>query len=481
MQKKASLATKPLDLIILGSIFAISVVLRYIANFHTEMVPGVDGMYYPLQVRCLLERGTLGFSDMPLIFYIEAFVAKILLLVGFFPYEKSIIVSCKLVNVIFPSLIVFPVFFLVKTISIERIKPIYLIVILALSVLNPSILVLFAVDFHKNAVGMLFIFMSVYCLLRFLKSKNRRMALYSLISVLLTLFTHFGCFSALFIFLLMLALVTLTYNAKMIYKWIRFSTRNIVIVFSVFIIVLSFLFVIKFQDLQRFQHLTLYLFSPVKLLSNSAFILMLKGQNFLEGPRLLFFIILNLFSVLSIIAFLKIKKNLDIEGKIFMLSAVLWYVAISNPFINSDIFERMLFISLIPLNIVLIFAFRFLSKRISLTVSIFLIFLLTLTVATMGTRSTILSNSEYEELKSIKNSITTTPQTMVLAQHGTEWWVAWTWRTKTGQLVGLKPSEYSKYARVFYIHQNSSRFKEEAPNSSKLQVKGKYFELYELY
>jgi len=52
--------------------------LRLIFNFKFELIPGINGGYYPLQVRTLIGTGYLGFSDMPLYFYLNAFFVNLL-------------------------------------------------------------------------------------------------------------------------------------------------------------------------------------------------------------------------------------------------------------------------------------------------------------------------------------------------------------------------------------------------------------------
>ena len=48
------------------------IALRLFYNFSTDLIPGVNGGYYPLQVRLIIETASLGFSDMPLYFYFNA-------------------------------------------------------------------------------------------------------------------------------------------------------------------------------------------------------------------------------------------------------------------------------------------------------------------------------------------------------------------------------------------------------------------------
>ncbi len=43
--------------------------------FGTPYMLGVNGAYYLVQARAILERGVLGLSDLPLIFYLQAGLA----------------------------------------------------------------------------------------------------------------------------------------------------------------------------------------------------------------------------------------------------------------------------------------------------------------------------------------------------------------------------------------------------------------------
>jgi hypothetical protein len=467
---------------ILFAIMLFSIVCRLISTSGSNVIPGLGGMYYPLQVRCLLERGALGYSDMPLVFWIEALAAKLIILTGLLPVNNAIVLACRLVNALVPSLIVIPVFYLARSIFENTAKPGYLAVVLALSVLNPSVLVVFAVDFDKNAISMLFVYMTIYYLWQYINSKTVKPAVMTVVSVLLTLLTHFGCFSALFAFLLILALVMGFSNAGRLIQWFRDSRIRIVILTIILAALIMLPVLVLHYDDKRFFHLASLFASPLQLFENSLFLLMLKGKFILDLPNLFFFIVINSFSVLSVITYFRLRKRMGREESAFFLSLVLWFVFLSNPFINTDIFRRLLFISLIPLTIVIIFFFRYFRKPVRRTIAVILALLLILTVATCGIRKTYISKDEYTELLTVRNMIQKPDSAIVLAQHRLEFWTSWTLRMKSGQLMGIKPKEYSKYSQVLYIVQKSnSRFQEEIPKTAVLIHGGKYFDLYKIH
>jgi len=472
---------KGLNYWVLFSVLILSIVCRLISTANSQVIPGLGSMYYPLQVRCLIERGTLGYSDMPLVFWIEALTARLIIFFSHLPVSSAIVLACKLVNVVVPSLIVIPVFFLAKSISGNTMHPVYLAVVLALSVLNPSVLVIFAVDFDKNAISMLFVYLSMYFLWQFIHQKTIRSLVMIAVSVLLTLFTHFGCFSALFAFLLILTVVNALFYSRKWMAWFKESKIRVVIACLALKTLILLPFIVKLYDNQRYEHLLSYFAAPLQLFDHSFFLLMLQGEFIYDWPNVLFLVIINSFSVLSVITWFKLRKRMKKEESHFFLSLVLWFVFLSNPFINTAIYNRLLFISLIPLTILIIFIFHYFRKPVKITVAVILALLLMLTVATNGVHRTYISKEEYAEMKEMRKIIAHPSSTIVLAQHRLEFWTSWTLRIKSGQLAGIRPSEYPKFYQVLYIVQKSNQFQEEIPKEAKLIHAGKLFDLYKIH
>jgi hypothetical protein len=466
---------------ILFAVMIFTVVCRLVATAGSNVIPGLGSMYYPLQVRCLLERGALGYPDMPLVFWIEALAAKMIILTGLLPSANAIVLACRLVNAVVPSLIVIPVFFLARSVFANAVKPGYLAVVLALSVLNPSVLVLFAVDFDKNAISMLFVYATLWFLWQYIHLRTVRTAALAAGSVLLTLLTHFGCFSALFAFLLIFASITAISHAGRLVAWFRVSRIRVAILLAALAVLILLPVLVRYYDGRRFLHLVSWFASPLQLFEHSFFLLMLRGQFIYDGPNTFFLAVINAFSVLSVIAWFRIRRHMSREESGFLLSLVLWFVFLSNPFINTAIYNRLLFISLIPLSVVVIFVFRYFRKPVRLTIAIVLALLLILTVATSGPRKTYISKEEYTELQTVGSLIAKPGSTIVLAQHRLEFWTSWTLRMKSGQLSGIRPHEYAKYAQVLYIVQKSnSMYQEEIPKTAVLIHGGRYFDLYRI-
>lgn len=158
----------------------------------------------------------------------------------------------------------------------------------------------------------------------------------------------------------------------------------------------------------------------------------------------------------------------------------LWFVFLSSPFINTEIYNRLLFTSLIALTIIIIFIFSYFKRPVKMTIAIILTLLLILTVATNGVHRTYISKEEYGELKRMTKFIPQPSSSIVLAQHRLEFWTSWTLHIRSGQLRGIKPSEYPKYSKVLYIVQKSNQYKEDVPKAAVLIHPGQYFDSYEV-
>jgi hypothetical protein len=220
---------------------------------------------------------------------------------------------------------------------------------------------------------------------------------------------------------------------------------------------------------------------PSLFFENSALILMIKGEMFLSGPRLAFFIILNTFSVLSILAYIKTRNQIPYIDSVLFLASILWNLFLTSPFTGKDVYERLLFISVVPLTFIVIYAFYYLPKKASIPVAVVLSFFILLTVVTMPKRKSFISKEEYADLKELKTVITNPTATMVIAEHGMEWWAAWVLRTKVSIPSAITQGEYKKYKTVLYIQSGNNKTKKGLPANAIKIEKGKELEFYRLY
>ncbi len=95
------------------AIAAIAIALRVAILFSTAFPPGIDAAYYPLQTRGLLESGKLPYSDLPLMFWLNAAVAKSLMSVGGLNIDDATLLASRLIDAVCQPLCAIPLVLLV--------------------------------------------------------------------------------------------------------------------------------------------------------------------------------------------------------------------------------------------------------------------------------------------------------------------------------------------------------------------------------
>ena len=176
-------------------IFAILLlIIRLIFNYSFELIPGINGGYYPLQVRTLLNTGHLGFSDMPLYFIVNAFLVKTASIFATIDLDILIIQTSKIIDSISLPLLTIPLFLIDKNILGSKLPNYFRIILVGFATLSFSPLILTS-DLQKNAFAIPFMLFFIYYLLTFLKTKSVKVLLLTTLFAILTGLTHFGVFS----------------------------------------------------------------------------------------------------------------------------------------------------------------------------------------------------------------------------------------------------------------------------------------------
>ncbi|MHA1799295.1 MAG: hypothetical protein ACTSVY_12690 [Candidatus Helarchaeota archaeon] len=153
---------------------------------------GVDGAYYDLQVKNILETGEMWAGDNPFVFYYFAFLTIIMsTFMPFMPISVIITLSIKIGIVIFCSLIPIPVYLLIKKYSKSEAAALFGAF---LSTFNPLLFRMMG-DFVKNAIGTFFLLCFVYVFLICCENKyelKRTITLYvvNFLLLILLIFTH---------------------------------------------------------------------------------------------------------------------------------------------------------------------------------------------------------------------------------------------------------------------------------------------------
>lgn len=407
--------------------FALSTAIRFFFNFSQELIPGVNGGYYPLQVRSILMEGQLGFSDMPLLFYLDALIVKFVTFFGFPVTDTLILNVVKIVDSISLPLLLLPIYKIIRLCNSSRIIQIS---IFAFSVLSFSPLILTS-DLQKNALAIAFFFVSIAYFFSFLINKKKIEFVWVAIFLIITGLTHFGSF----IFGLFFLLIIIVY---------RYKKRAIIPIVLITIVGLSIVFI---NDISRFNRLL------------SIWSLIFEKPALMNGilsPPDMFIILLSItIGVIGIIAIRKKKDELTINQKAFIFASSICLLTCSFPLLDGEYFKRLSLFLFIPQLFLIIQLSSVISLKQQKTIGILLFaFTFISVLAVLGhPKETVIDENAYADLKKLQTVVTNNHETLIISRHGLEWWTAWLLKTKVGQDKAIDESTIEKYKTIIVLNQ----------------------------
>jgi hypothetical protein len=421
--------------------------LRYQASMTTELIPGINGAYYPLQVRSILETGGLGIPDFPLLFYVNAAFA--LLLSIFMELNEAVVLATRLVDLVVPVLIAVPVMLFAFEFSQDRRKS-YLVgaatlLIGVVAVANTSLLRMSG-DFQKNAVALPFSLTFLYFLYRSFSHQMKRDYLLAALFFAITCLTHLG-------------VTALTLTAGGFYSLIALAShpnrrKAFLIAGSMLLIALLVLTVVYLYDSTRIERLLSVVLEPDNLFSpldgddspnNKQ-----MGSNFFDDRLLLG----NILGILGIVLTITLRHSTDNPTRTLLWAASLTALLFASPVISPAWSQRLALMAFLPGLIPLVF----LVMRTSwgwvsaLGVAVFVV-ATTLTSPGVFTQKTLTSEA-YDELVEMKDFLED-GETLVFAEHGLEWWVAWTMETEITNRYYLAAQAWDEYDAVYILQQTN--------------------------
>jgi len=153
-----------MDLATLLTVVAAGIAARAWLLWSTPLVPGMNGGYYLVQARALLEHGRLGIPDLPLTFILQATVAKLLQLLTGRGLESSVLPSVRLCDALLPPLVAVPVFLLGRIWCVQNNRGVWPAVVAAAGVALGTPALTMVGDFEKNSLGLVWLAGLVFAL-----------------------------------------------------------------------------------------------------------------------------------------------------------------------------------------------------------------------------------------------------------------------------------------------------------------------------
>ncbi|HEY5000684.1 MAG TPA: hypothetical protein VII15_02475 [Candidatus Cryosericum sp.] len=437
-----------LAMVVLGAIAVRASVL-----FGTSLMPGMNGAYYLVQVRAVIEKGHLGEHDMPLVFWLQAGLALLVKAVGRLDLEPAIVLASKLFDSVVPALAAVPAFLLAIRWPGSRHSAWAGIAAATLAVLSSGPLRMVG-DFQKNAFGMVLVLWSAFCLQQSLARKSWRYLTLAAVFLGLVGITHIGAFGV------TLILVVLTGIAWALFVD-RKPVRALMVIGGGAVAIVGLLGLLTLLgDSSRIAKLVSYLKMPLSLFSFRNVTGIMRGGPGFSGASswqsVLFFGGLAAFAVAVLI-----WRRRDVQPweRALVVSAALLTLFLSSPFLSQDMSSRFVLMAFAPAVILVGFLFArggTVITRSAVTVVTLAVVLLAVPPVVRSVSSPSIAQASYAELQSLQAQVSDASTTLVIAQHGLEWWAAWALHTDVAQPMAVTDADWTAYTSVLYLQETGN-------------------------
>jgi hypothetical protein len=436
---------------ILMAIILVAGFIRARINFSSDLIPGINGGYYPLLVRNLIEHGSIRYPDTPLVYYLQALITIIIKLFSSLDTNESVLLASRLSDSFIPPLLSIPVFLFAHLHFKENDRPpFFLFLVTAFSILNLVFLVIMSSEMQKNAIGLIWVAWYFYSLSRITSGTDREHQIMSAISLILVAITHIGSFAIAFAFSIIYCTVFL------VQCWKRIRTKTILKTLAIVIGIALISIAVLSKDPDRLQRVISIYINPLRIFESPYILILLSGQQVFFGLLFYQFITIHVLSIVGFLILLKNRYRLSRRDFTFALSLSLLSLLLSSPLIGIEWALRFSFMAFLPITFLSIFVFKSLSSQICK--AIFSAVLLGLTtfsvfIGITGHRNPSISPESYSSLLRMNKNVLLNPDDLIVARHGLEWWVGWSLKTRTGKEYCLRREDWDKYPNIYLLRQ----------------------------
>ena len=446
-----------LFLIVVTGVFARGWIL-----FGAESMPGVNGAYSLVQARSLIEKGTLGLPDFPLLFALQAGFALIIRSVTGWGLEPSILLAVKLCVALLPPLAAVPVFLLGRRWSARsgHSRSRLPLVAAALVSFGGQAMAMTG-NIDKNALALVCLSGMLLALHACLERRTPACLAATILFLLLLGVTHVGAFGAA---LVLAGCVCAVYIKLPGAPPLKVTLPAVAGALAVLGAAEGLVFW-KF-DPARIERLMRVITDPFAFVSHRP-----GSMPPIPGPMppmpdgpppffIFFFVTLVHLVLLVTLAacVLRIvwKRRNELTEADFALvgGSVLAIVLMTGPWAHGDTAMRLALIASLPAIVVAMFTLLHTGHR---RLPLILTGLVCLGVIGYGVSYTanggwrILNRAAYGEMKSLSARIPKPEHTLIVANHGMEWNAAWLLHTHVAQTSALSAGDWQRYDEVLFL------------------------------
>ena len=379
------------------SIIGLSLVLAYGAVFvalvwklaltRGPLLPGLDGAYYWVQVRSLLERSRMAFDDVPIVFLLQAAVAKVL---------GDVPLAVRLTDAFLPVFSAIPIYFMTRKSKYRFAPAVAVLVVL----LHPVQLYFFTGDFIKNEAAIPLVFFIGYLLMTWDAAKNKK-------------------------FLLAVVFVCIALLGVLVPS--------------------------------RFNRLRDFIFSPVEAFSVPIWNLLVRGDT--PSVMVATFVIGQVGALFLGVIVWKNRQALTYSHRSLVVVNLIIAFVLSSPAIGIEWSYRLAALSFVPLSIaglVLIATLQSLGACRLIAVASLLVIVTSVSLIPGGAKPPVLEDALYDDFHSLMAEVNLPDNSVVVAEHGLEFLVAWELRTDVVPDLLLQESDLTGYSNVYLLIQKET-------------------------
>ena len=404
-----------------------------------DLLPGLDGAFYWVQVRSVLENLSLAFSDLPLVFWVQAAIAWV---VGDVP------LGVRISDAVLPALSAIPIYFIARRFKNPYLPAVAILVVL----LHPVQLYFFTGDFIKNEAAIPAVFFMALVLVNWETRSKKLSAIYLIILFVITALSHFG--TALLAFFL----IVLWGLLQMRKSGLKFWLKGLALSCVAFVGLLTSLAVIVPN---RYERLVEFITSPSAIFVRPVLGGIIHGY---ANSIITFTIITSQVAVvaLAIISW-RSRRKFTFSDLSLVISSLIATFIFSSPFISMDWADRLTGLSFVPLSIAAILIFGNADKnfyKASVTVLAALTFLSSITFTSYEMKI-VFSDEKYSDFKQLVQQVDIPENSVIVARHGVQYLSAWHFETDVVLESYFETADLSSYSAVFILVENRTSEKKE--------------------
>ena len=397
---------------------------RSLATLIPPLVVGEDGAYYLVQVRAIVREGTLAFPDFPLLFYVQAGLAR--LLATMMEPRAAILAAVRITDTFIPLALAVPVFLFARAFvrpggrSGQGAAAVALIGLAAVASGNSLFM---AGGMIKNAAAMPSGFLFAFASYRWLREGRPAALAWAALWFVLASLTHMGGF-----------VLSAAFGAGILAAGLATATVRPRVWLPAIVLAASLagcLMIVHALDPDRARRLVHVLLAPGWLFAGSPALAWLGGSTdgalrALPAPAEVSFG--NALGVLGVIALWRHRLAMDASTRVLLVASTLVTFAFSSPLLRPEVLERLALLAYVPGMIPVVYLLCREARAALVVAPLVLAMLLHGALAVKTLRQTALVPAAHEELAHFR-SVLPPGRVIVIARPLLRWWVAWTMET----------------------------------------------------